>query len=104
MSREEIQKVIDKLPQLTDAGVAVNIGNKMSQDEYEKKFHEDRESLLNSTEVFEKTCKWLEHIQKIKTINQNHSSSDLKHIAERETGYISNGVFIAAAIHCGFDF
>ena len=53
---------------------------------------------------FVRTCEWLENINKIKTINTKHTSYGLKHIAEKHIGYITNGVFIAAAIYCGFDF
>jgi hypothetical protein len=39
-----------------------------------------------------------------KTINRRHSSYGLKHLAEPEIGYVTNGAFIAAAVHCGFSF
>ena len=28
----------------------------------------------------------------------------MKHLAEDEIGYVTNGAFIAAAIHCGFPY
>ncbi len=103
MSRDQIQKAIDKLPEPTDFGVGVYNGRRLHAAEYESKFRADRETLLNSTGAFVKTCQWLEKIEKIKTINNKHSSYGLKHLAEEEIGYITNGVFIAA-IHCGFEF
>jgi len=42
---------------------------------------------------------------KIKTINTHSRRYNLKWIAEKELDiYISNGVFIAAAISCGFKY
>ena len=40
----------------------------------------------------------------IKTINLNHTRYGLKHIAEKEIGYIPNGVFDAAAIIAGYPY
>lgn len=103
MSKEDIQKAINRLPQLTYNGVTYN-RKMLSRQEFEKKFSEDRERLLNSTQTFLDTCKWLSDVKRIKTINRKHTSYGLKHIVEKDIGYVSNGVFIAAAIHCGFDF
>jgi len=105
MKRQDIQKAIDKLPELTDFGVGIyEHGRKLSLAKRKQKFRESQEILLNSTNSFKKTCAWLSSIQKIKSINLKRTSYGLKHIAEKDIGYITNGVFIAAAIHCGFDF
>lgn len=45
---------------------------------------------------------WLADKARRKTINPRYTSYGLKHLAEKEVGYITNGAFIAAAIHCGF--
>jgi hypothetical protein len=46
---------------------------------------------------------WLARIGRIQTINRRFGSYGLKHICERAMNrYVSNGVFIAAAIHAGF--
>lgn len=103
MSKENIQKAINRLPQLTYEGVTYN-RKLLSKEEYMEKFNNSQEQLLNSIETFEAACKWLSGVKKIKSINRNHSSYELKHIVEKDIGYISNGVFIAAALHCGFDF
>ena len=104
MSKDDIQKAINRLPRLTDIGVSYNNRRKLTLEEYKSKFSKDQEMLLNSTETFSGVCKWLEGIKKIKTINRNHTSYGLKHVVEKDIGYVSNGVFIAAAIHCGFNF
>lgn len=41
---------------------------------------------------------WLARQPRRKTLNKMDTSYSLKHIAEREIGYLSNGVLIAAAI------
>jgi len=57
---------------------------------------------LNSAEQCSAVCRWLQSKTKIKTINGKWSSYGLKHLAEDEIGYVTNGAFIRAAIHSGF--
>ena len=105
MSKSDIRKSISKLPNLTDFGVGLyENGKGLSKSEYKKQFKKEQERLLDSVESFDKTCTWLSQINKIKSINTKNTSYGLKHIAEKDIGYITNGGFIAAAIHCGFDF
>ncbi|MCD6174299.1 MAG: hypothetical protein J7K65_00840 [Planctomycetes bacterium] len=105
MSRTSIQKAIDQFPDLTDFGMGIfrYTTKPTTPEEREAKFKQNQAALLDSVDSFEKTCDWLSTKKKIKTINSKHSSYGLKHMAEHEIGYITNGVFIAAAIHCGFD-
>ncbi len=107
MSQQRIQEVINRLPRLTNNGVRFKgqLGMiKLSKEGFIKKFDDEQKALLNDTESFQKICVWLKKVNKIKTINRKHSSYYLKHVAEQEIGYITNGVFIAAAIDCGFNF
>ena len=103
-TREKIQFAMDKVPNLTDFGIGL-----FEQDrtlpiaEQKKKFQEERKALLENTEEFERVCEWLYSIAKIKSINKNHTSYGLKHLAEKTIGYSTNGTFIAAAIYSGFD-
>jgi hypothetical protein len=54
---------------------------------------------------FDAIYKWLDNIKKIKKLNEKIGSYGLKHVCEHSIKhYISNGVFIAAAIAKGFDF
>jgi len=53
-------------------------------------------------ERFKATCKWLTQVKKRKTVNRLRSAYGLKHIAEREIGYITEQTFTAAAVHMGF--
>jgi len=54
---------------------------------------------------FDAICKWLDNIDKIKTFNKRIGSYGLKHVCEHSIKhYVSNGVFIAAAIAKHFKF
>ena len=46
---------------------------------------------------------WISRFVKLKNINKTGSSYGLKHVAEREIGYITNGELIAAALMEGFN-
>ncbi|MDT3335481.1 hypothetical protein Q4Q49_09210 [Shewanella sp. SP1S1-7] len=105
MSRDFIQAVIDLVPELTDFGIGIYDGGR-GLDKVQKKadFDKYQSSLLDSSESFEKTVTWLKQIEKIKSFSTHRSSYGLKHLAEKDIGYITNGVFIAAAIHSGFKY
>jgi len=67
----------------------------------------EREMLCESIVDVIWTVDWLRsHVEPIKTINRRHSSYKLKHLAEKFSpdGYLSNGVFIAAAMIVGYPF
>jgi hypothetical protein len=49
------------------------------------------------------TCHWIDaHLVSRQTFNPRHSSYGLKHMAEEDIGYITNGQFIAAMMACGY--
>ena len=105
MIHSKIESVIKKIPALTDFGIGLyGRGRGLSRKEYEVKFKEERKKLLESTESFEKACEWLSQIERIKSINRKRTSYGLKHVAAKDIGYITNGVFIAAAVYSGFDY
>lgn len=67
----------------------------------------EREMFRDSTADVIWTIAWLRsNVEPIKTINRRHSSYGLKHLAEKfsPNGYLSNGVFIAAAMIVGYPF
>ena len=104
-TREKIEQALDTLPTLTAYGVGIfEHGRGLSMQEAQKEVAKKKDILLSDTADFEKICTWLEAIQKTPTINLNYTSYDLKHIAERQVGYATNGTFIAAAIYSGFAF
>lgn len=67
-----------------------------SPNEFDKLSESERQALID----------WCYRINKIQSINRNHSSYGLKHIFERsENGfYITNGMFKGAMLKCGFDY
>lgn len=89
-----------KEPFLTDFGIGLHENHRtLPKNERDAIFGKQRDALGKSGEAIGKTVDWLQkYIQPIKTINTKHSSYNLKHIAEKDIGYITNGVFIAAAI------
>jgi len=104
-AEEAIKSVIAKIPDLTDFGIGIFEGSrKLTKEEWDREIEQNRNALLSSTEEFNKVCEWLNQVEQIKSINRKRTSYGLKHIVEVDIGYVSNGVFIAAAVHCGFAF
>ena len=101
---KDIETVVEKIPQLTDFGIGIYQRFKGTREERLTEFKKQQEILLNSEEAFYRVVEWLEDKPKRKSINYKHTSYGLKHIAEKKIGYITNGVFIAAMVHCGFDY
>jgi hypothetical protein len=102
MTREDIQAVIDMIPTLNAHGVGAFDAVKR---EYRAAYiASEQETLLRSAEECTKICEWLAQIEKTETPRPHAGSYFLKHLAEEEIGYVTNGAFIAAAVHCGFDF
>jgi len=103
-TKEKIQFAMKKVPNLTDFGIGLfEQDRELPHNEQKKKFKEEQKALLENTEEFERVCEWLYTVNKIKSINKNHTSYGLKHLAEKTIGYSTNGTFIAAAIYSGFD-
>lgn len=96
MTQDDIQAVIDKLPTLGAFGLGLYLAG--------RDMDRDREELLRSTERCTRVCEWLADLKPTKYVSGIYGSYGLKHIAEEEIGYITNGVFIASAVHCGFPF
>lgn len=66
---------------------------------------ERRAELGRRESAFAEACAWIrEHLPPTPRSRGYYSSYYLKHIAEAEIGYITNGLFIAAMIHCGHRF
>lgn len=104
MTRADIEAVIALVPQLNDHGIGIYFGfRSKSKSERDEIFARDQAELLQSEVACTKVCEWLATKVRIATVNDRHSSYGLKHMMQRETGfYVTNGIFIAAAIHSGF--
>ena len=109
--RTAITNVLEATPLLTRGGYGIYRPDRLTPGEREQKFQGDREQLLSSRSIdeFQRVVAFLAHYPKRGTINRRYCSYNLKHHAEqfcRERGhpdpYVSNGAFIAAAIHVGF--
>ena len=98
-SSKKIQNVIKLIPTLTHRGVLD------CSDKNALKF--EQLQLLKSGEQFQRLCDWIgkSYLEKIKSINTDNANSyHLKHLDEKDIGYVSNGLMIAALIHLGFQY
>lgn len=105
MTTEDLQRIIDQVPMLNDHGISVYNAKRCTPEERAKELEAGRAHLMRSLPKCNKVCAWLEGIKPTKRPNGRIGTSySLKHIAEREIGYITNGVFIAAAVFCGYPY
>ena len=95
-----------KVPQLHCFGIGyMGDDRKLPKEKREAKFMEDRKALRASVEDVERTVNWLRtNVASIKTLNSRRSSYGIKHVAERDIGYITNGVLIAAGVMTGYSY
>jgi hypothetical protein len=110
---QDFFNAIEKEPYLIDFGIwcSFHRDRKKTLEENKAIFRSQRESFAQSGyREFKLCCEWLQGCNGRKTINPSFSSYKLKHMVEawaKKTGrddcYVSNGAFIAAAIHLGFD-
>jgi hypothetical protein len=112
-----IKRAIELFPTLTDEGLAEWYERGMTPAERKEQFRQSREAMFHpgSIESFINAVGWLSRQGKRKTFNRHGTSYGLKHVASEEIayqlkangrdgdGYMTNGIFIAAAIATGFD-
>ena len=103
---QSLSKLMSEIPLLNDFGIGIFDGHlKKTLEERQKIFDSNRKNLAASLEPIQRTIDWLTaNVASIKTINRKHTSYGLKHIAEHDIKYITNGVFIAAAILAGYPY
>lgn len=96
---------MEKESRLTDFGIGVYDERRLTNAEYMPKFEKERQDLRDHHAKVGEIVQWLrKHIAPIKTINTKRTSYGLKHVVEKDLGYITNGQFIAAAIIAGYDY
>jgi hypothetical protein len=100
MTHDDIKAAVAKVPGLNASGVGVYFA--VPPSDREVWFQSEREELLGDVDGCSRAESWLQSKARTKTVNWRLSSYGLKHLAEEEVGYITNGAFIAAAVHCGF--
>jgi hypothetical protein len=107
MNRNDIAAAIARMPDLNDFGATLSRDDrKLQPDQRAAKLRELQDELLDAERACTKVCEWLEGMGKIKSINRGWNSYGLKHLFSDQANmpYVTNGQFIAAAIHCGFEF
>ncbi len=98
-----LEKLMEEYPWITDAGHSVYHARGASPQDKALKFQQQRAILLAKAEQVRSVSEWLNsNVAKIKTINTNFTSYGFKHVIAEYVGYMTNGVFIAAAIMAGF--
>jgi hypothetical protein len=99
-TRADIQTVLDNNPLLCDSGFTSHRERGRSAEESKRMFDQRRNELLNSVDECNRCCEWITaNLQPVKT--PTTESYHLKHVAEKDIGYITNGLFIVAALLCG---
>ena len=111
-TEEDFLKAIEKEPYLIDFGIrcSFHIDRKKTAEENRADFLNERQSFAASGyREFSVCCEWLHGCKQRKTINTSFNSYSYKHMVEawaKRNGsddyYVSNGAFIAAAIHMGY--
>jgi|GEM_PF-3179260 len=106
---EEAERLISDLlqehPKLNPSGWAYPIAYCDAHTTIEEVRARRKSMPRDHAKQFLKACLWIEkNLKRTEKLCTRVSSYGLKHIVEEEIGYIMNGVFIAAAIHCGFDY
>ena len=103
---EAIKKAIAKFPKLTAFGFGVFNEAALSTEECNIEFRKEREEMFSPISLvqFQKSCDWLSRQKRTKGVNPRAGSSYglKKHMIEEGVGYVTNGMFIAAAIASGF--
>jgi hypothetical protein len=78
--------------------------SRLTEAEYAARVERERAEMRDprSLAAFIAARIWLRQFRKLKSFNRRGSSYGLKHVAEADIGYLTNGVFIAAAMAEGF--
>jgi len=105
--RQRLDALMGRMPELHAGGWGVPYRQSDSVSDTQDRLAAYRKDLVDRAWDVAWTMAWLDgHIAPIKSINRKHTSYGLKHLAEKyhPGGYITNGVFIAAAIMSGYEY
>ena len=106
MTKDTIRGIIGLCPDLTYSGFAVGGGPKRSLRQRAAEIRGERQRMLTSAacDEFRRACHWLDEQPRTQHINRKSGNSYiLKEEVELGGGHVSSGMFIAAAIACGYD-
>lgn len=100
----DMANVLERKSQLGDFGFDVFHPRSKTSRERVVELQRQRELIREPEALAQFTAArfWLSHFSKLKAVNPLGSSYGLKHVAEPDIGYCTNGVFIAAALAEGF--
>jgi len=100
----EVQRIVAQYPELTNFGFGVFDQHRLSPAERDEQFLRNRSAMFEERSLVEflRARAWLQGQGKRQTINRWGTSYGLKHVAEHDIGYVTNGMFIAAAVSAGF--
>jgi hypothetical protein len=95
---------VTRHPELTDFGFGVFGERRLPPAEREAAFKANRAKMFAERSLlqFIRARAWLRGQGRRKTINRIGTSYGLKHVAAHDIGYVTNGIFIAAAVAAGF--
>jgi hypothetical protein len=101
-TQQRFQQILNQHPTLCDNGYNYNYQRNLRLDNNAAilAFQQARRSLENSLWTVRKTIIWIDPIKRTRTSTSGGGYSyGLKHVMEHQTGiYVTNGVFIAAAL------
>jgi hypothetical protein len=100
----DMDLVLEREPRLGDFGFGVCDPRSKTPEERAADLLRNRDLIREprSLAQFMAARGWLRRFGKIRALNRRGTSYGLKHCAEDDIGYVTNGVFIAAAIAEGF--
>lgn len=100
-SERVMRDIADRYPELSDFGFGVYDPRSKSPKQQQSELEKNRAYLFqpSSLVAFDVCRVWLRQWPRTKHVNPSAGTSyGLKHQAEKDIGYITNGVFIASAI------
>jgi hypothetical protein len=104
-TRDVVRGILKLYPDLTYGGFAVGGGPKRSPQERASERRRARREMLTpqALEQFCRACDWLDDQPRTGRINSRAGNSYcLKEEVEQDGAYVSSGMFITAAIACGY--
>lgn len=99
-----LKQVLDTYPDLQDFGFGAFDSIRKTTPQIAQEIADGRRVMLESRSLrqFDAASRWLAQFKKLKHVNPRGTSYGLKHVAEHSIDYVTNGIFIAAAISVGF--
>lgn len=103
MTRGDIAAVLGRFPELNYAGMGLfERGRSLTESQRREELQAGRDRLLERAEMCSRCCRWLSDVTRTRAVNRRRTSYEWKELAEGKVGYVTNGAFIAAALHLGF--